>query len=355
MGNQIISTKRAFPQLRTSAAIACLLVLTSLCPGVFAQDTKAEAQKGSSFQAAHVLGLPDIRPNASGSLAVEGGSLCFESSKEGVKLIPIASIQGVLLSQEDKQIGGTPMKLGKMAAPYGGGRVVSLFAHKKFDYVSLLFRDENGGIHGVIFEVPAGQGVQIREMLASNGAHFAPQENLPKEHANSEVADAGAHGVAAAQKSVSATDADGKWSVQIEEISSDEVELDSAFRVAIYENLLAALEKTNRFEKIYRSGDHRAEARDSLLTLKINVREFEAGSETKRAVTTVAGATKIKVQSQLQTPDGKVVKDDLVDAHVRFFGNNMSATFKLAKNIAGNIKDTKLTEPPASVSSVAGN
>ena len=61
------------------------------------------------------------------------------------------------------------------------------------------------------------------------------------------------------------------------------------------------------------------------------------------------------MQSQLQTPDGKVVKDDLVDAHVRFFGNNMSATFKLAKNIAGNIKDAKLTEPAATASSVAGN
>ena len=355
MDNQIISTKRTFVHLGTSAAVACLLGVIFLCSGAFSQDTKAEAQQGSSFQATHVLGLPDTRHSASGSLAVEGGSLRFESSKQGVKLIPIASIQAVLLSQEDKQMGGTPMKLGKMAAPYGGGRVVSLFAHKKYDYVSLLYRDENGGIHGVIFEVPAGEGMRIREALASNGAHVAPQENPPKEHLDSEIGDASIHGVAAGRKSGSTLEADGKWSVQVEEVGCDDVNLDPAFRVAIYEDLLTEVEKTNKFEQIYRSGDHRAESRGALLTLKIKVLEFEAGSETKRAVTTVTGATKIKVQSELQTRDGKVVKEDLVDANVRFFGNNLSATHKLAKILAGNTKDAKLPEPTASVSSLAGD
>jgi len=350
MDNQIISAKQAFLQLGTSAAVAFLLVLISLVSDVFAQDAKAEAQKESSFQATHLLGLPDTHPNASGSLTVEGGSLRFESSKQGAKLIPIASIQAVLLSQEDKQIGGTPMKLGKMAAPYGGGRVVSLFAHKKYDEVSLIYRDENGGIHGVLFELPSGQGINVRDALANRGARVAPQEPQ-KEHANSEVADPGVTD----QKSGSAMGVTGKWSVQVDEVSSDDVELDPAFRVAIYENLIATLEKTNKFAQIYRSGDHRAAARDALLIMKIKVREFEAGSETKRAVTTVAGATKIKVQSQLQTRDGKIVKEDLVDANVRFFGNNMSATDKLAKNIAGHIKDAELPEAVGSVSSVARN
>ena len=33
------------------------------------------------------------------------------------------------------------MKIGKAAAPYGGGRVVSLFAHKKYDTLTLEYVD----------------------------------------------------------------------------------------------------------------------------------------------------------------------------------------------------------------------
>ena len=33
------------------------------------------------------------------------------------------------------------MKLGKAAAPFGGGRVVSLFAHKKYDTLTLEYVD----------------------------------------------------------------------------------------------------------------------------------------------------------------------------------------------------------------------
>ena len=48
-------------------------------------------------------------------------------------------------------------------------------------------------------------------------------------------------------------------------------------------------------------------------------------------------------------------KDDFTDANVRFFGSNMKATRKLASNVAGMIKDSKLPEPAASASRVAGN
>jgi hypothetical protein len=345
MDNRTISTKRASLSSLTCSAVVFFLVLTSLHADSLAQDTKSEAQNKSSFPATQVLGLPDTHANASGSLAVQGGSLRFESGKQGVRLIPIVSIQSVLLSQTDKEIGGMPMTLGKAATPFGGGRVVSLFAHKKYDYVSLVYRDENGGIHGVIFELPAGQGTQLREALASSGAHIAPQENPLKQDGDSVVSDGSVPGVAADQESGSAAGADGKWSLQVEEVNSGDIKLDPAFRVAIYENLIDALEKTERFEHIYRSGDRQAETRNDLLTLRINAREFAAGSETTRAVTTVGGATKIKVQCLLQTKEGQRLADQLVDATVRFFGNNLKATHTLAHKVGAIVANSKLPEP----------
>ena len=161
-----------------------------------------------------------------------------------------------------------------------------------------------------------------------------------------------AQGVAA--DSAPAASSGQQWNVQVEKVDTGEVNIDPAFQVAIYENILAELQKTKKFEQVYRSGDRRAGTEDELLILKIKVQKFDAGSETKRAVTTVAGATKIKVESSLQTRSGQVVKEDVVNAAVRFFGNNMRVTHNLARNIAKDVKKSTLPEASTTVSASAG-
>jgi hypothetical protein len=69
------------------------------------------------------------------------------------------------------------------------------------------------------------------------------------------------------------------------------------------------------------------------------------GSETKRAVTTVTGVTKLKVRNQLCTKDGQVVLERVVDGNVRFFGGNLRATHNLARNVANALKQATLPEP----------
>ena len=79
--------------------------------------------------------------------------------------------------------------------------------------------------------------------------------------------------------------------------------------MAIYENLLEELNKTKRFKQVLREGDSKASEVSDLLILKTTVVKYTAGSETRRAVTTVSGATKLTVQSQLITRDGKILLD----------------------------------------------
>ena len=166
-------------------------------------------------------------------------------------------------------------------------------------------------------------------------------------------------GLAADQKPGSTAASAPRWSVQVEELNAGGVNLDPAFQVAIYENLITELEKAKIFDNVYRSGDRKANGKEALLILKINVREFEAGSETKRAVTTVAGATKIKVEYRLQTRAGQTVTQQVVAATVRFYGNNMRVTTSLAHKVAGVVKKSQLPEPPTTVSAIpqpfAGN
>jgi hypothetical protein len=60
-------------------------------------------------------------------------------------------------------------------------------------------------------------------------------------------------------------------------------------------------------------------------------------------VTTVSGATKLTVRSQLLTREGKVVLERTVNGDVRFFGSNLRATHNLARNIAKTIKQSHLS------------
>jgi hypothetical protein len=86
------------------------------------------------------------------------------------------------------QVGGVPMKMGKIAAPYGGGRVVSLFAHKKYDTLTLEYVDGNGGVHGAIFLVAKGQGELVRDELVARGVPSRSVEELATKQSTSEGA-----------------------------------------------------------------------------------------------------------------------------------------------------------------------
>ena len=131
-----------------------------------------------------------------------------------------------------------------------------------------------------------------------------------------------------------------QWSLQVQRIDPGQADLAYSFQAAIYENLLEELNKTKRFKQVLREGDNEASQLPDLLILKTTVVKYTRGSETQRAVTTVSGATKLTVQSQLVTRDGKIVLDRTVQGKVRFFGSNLRVTHNLARSIAKMIKQS---------------
>ena len=149
------------------------------------------------------------------------------------------------------------------------------------------------------------------------------------------------HGQTAASKSsggngTSAT----RWSVQIDQVESGKLDLAYSFQIAIYENLVEELKKAKQFQQVFRDGDLKAGEVPDVLVLKTTVEKYTPGSETRRAVTTVSGATKLTVRSQLLTREGQVVLQRAVNGDVRFFGTNLRATHNLARNIAKTIKQS---------------
>ena len=131
-----------------------------------------------------------------------------------------------------------------------------------------------------------------------------------------------------------------RWSVQVDQVDAGNLDLSYSFQIAIYENLVIELNKTKQFQQVFRDGDVRTGKFPNLLVLKTTVEKYTPGSETRRAVTTVSGATKLTVRSQLLTREGKVVLERTVNGDVRFFGSNLRATHNLAHNIAKTIKQS---------------
>ena len=131
-----------------------------------------------------------------------------------------------------------------------------------------------------------------------------------------------------------------RWSVQVDQVDAGNLDLSYSFQVAIYENLVDELNKTKQFQQVFRDGDARAGDVPDLLVLKTTVEKYTPGSETRRAVTTISGATKLTVRSQLLTRESKVVFERNVNGDVRFFGSNLRATHNLAHNIAKTIKQS---------------
>jgi len=285
-------------------------------------QTQPGNQVGSSvIHVTHILGLENVQRNASGELSIQDEDLRFRRNEGPATQLSIPSIHNISLGQQDKQVGGVPMTLGKAAVPFGGGRVVSLFSHKKYDSLVIEYLDSTGGFHGAIFRLAKGQGETFKNALIAHGAHIAQSDDpTPPQRTREESLPA------------------GKWSVQVAQVDPGSTSLDPSVSDAIYENLLGELNKSKQFESVFRDGDRSSNDTSALLILKTVVEKYSPGSETRRAVTTVAGATKLTIHVQLVTRDGRVVLERAVAANVRFIGDNLKATNKVANNTAKLLK-----------------
>jgi hypothetical protein len=156
--------------------------------GALAQST-AHAFKANppfSIHATHLVGFPNAKSNCKGTLSTQDNVLRFQQGGKPLAQVDIASVRGVFLGDERMQVGGLPMKIGKAAAPYGGGRVISLFAHKEYDTLTLEYVDSSGGVHGAIFQLKKGLGELVRDELVARGVSSSAGED-PTKQSTSEV------------------------------------------------------------------------------------------------------------------------------------------------------------------------
>jgi hypothetical protein len=125
-------------------------------------------QAQTETEAVQLIGLAGLKDNTKGRLLVVNGSLRFIHNKGNAE-VPAAAIQDVVTGRDSQRVIGGTLGTLTMLAPFGSGRVLSLF-RTKVDTLTIQYRDAGGGLHGVIFTVPLGKAEIIKQELISHGA-----------------------------------------------------------------------------------------------------------------------------------------------------------------------------------------
>jgi hypothetical protein len=133
-------------------------------------------------KAHHLIGLENVKRNASGTLNIQNGSLTFKSKKDAT--VPLDSIQDIYVGTETTQGGGTVgtvVKTASLAAPYHSGSVLTLLLRTKVDMLTVTYHDPDGALHAAIFSVPKGQAPLFRTRLIAAGAHAGNLADTPSD------------------------------------------------------------------------------------------------------------------------------------------------------------------------------
>jgi hypothetical protein len=161
----------------TSRSTTVLVGVASLFAGLVIPVANAQQVSGP-VKVVQITGLAGVKDNAKGTLQVENGRLHFVHGKASSD-ITADSIQEVVTGADSQRAVGGTLGMMSMAAPYGGGRVLSLF-RTKIDTLTVQYRDADGGLHGAIFTMPIGTADVIKKELVPQGAQTtAPGEPSP--------------------------------------------------------------------------------------------------------------------------------------------------------------------------------
>ena len=142
--------------------------------------------------------------------------------------------------------------------------------------------------------------------------------------------------------------------IEVEMIQPGDISLPAEFQVALYENLVQELQKQGGFSQVYRDGDRNAADASGLVVLHTKVIGFKQGSELKRDVTTVGGATSITIRCQFTDKEGKVLLERDITGKVRLIGDNLKATDDFAKKAATVAQETFSSDSTSSDSKKSG-
>jgi len=152
-----------------AAPLSALSQSTSQHSEARSSNSAVAPQLQTPTKSTEVIGFDDVNDKTVGILTIEDGMLRFVHS--GIKSqIPVEAIEDVVTADDSQRVIQGTMGKAAMFALSEAGRSLSMF-RSKVDYLTIEYRDEDGGLHGAIFTMPPGTTESFKRALIAQGAH----------------------------------------------------------------------------------------------------------------------------------------------------------------------------------------
>jgi hypothetical protein len=164
----------------TAYRFLCFAIPALLWLALPPQTPAQQAPKPDSpTKVTSVLGFEDLKKKEKCQLEISATAIRLKGAKSTVELAP-SSIEDVLTGDDSARLVGGFLGTLTMFAPYSSGRFLSLF-RTKLDTITIQYRDADGGLHGGILAMKAGQAAGLKKRMVDVGARTTvPIEEAPK-------------------------------------------------------------------------------------------------------------------------------------------------------------------------------
>ncbi len=275
----------------------------------------------------HLIGLPDTKANTHGTLSLTATTLGF-SNDSAIVNIPRQLIRAVSVDTDRVELWGRKGQILRMMIPEGGGLMAAAFMHHRISILTIGFADAKGALHEAVFVLPSADADRILRALSQN---LSSNLHLPSAEP--------CRGAAALPHSV------------IVSVSQDAVDVPTAYRALLYEQLIDRLKRTKGIERVYRPEVFQRSEGCPRYTVRVSISSFKQGNQVERAVTgpigMFVGATKMNFNVTLSDSIRSLETHDSIQAAVRSQSENLDiakkAAQKISKQIAKDLKQLQKT------------
>lgn len=268
----------------------------------------------SSSDATHAIGLPNVKANEKGTLAISGTALTF-TGKLNRSTLPLDSLLEASAGNERVELWGIKGRLLRMAIPNGGGLLAATVMHHRVDMLSVAFLDANHGYHQAVFYMPAKEAEHALQVLSAS----VPSTHPPLPATSCEAAPASGPSVR----------------ILLPEWNNSEVP--PGYRALVYEHLVAAFEHTPNAGHVFRDGESDPNGACPQYTVQISVHAFRHGNQVERASMGPAGffvgTTQITFDVKALDHQQQLVFEDESKATIRGESESTGVAQKMAHKI----------------------
>jgi hypothetical protein len=224
--------------------------------------------------------------------------------------------------------GGTSAKVARKIPLFGFGAAAGAVTSKTVGVLTIEFLDVHSADHGAVFEVPKSQAEIARQQLMEFASSNHP-ETTPS------VCDQAAQ----------------SRTLLVAAIDQNGLKLPAEYRVLLYEQLVAELQRSYIGGTVIRVGDHAASC--PMKTLHLSVSAFKKGNEKLRSSTgpvgLFVGGTSVAFSAQLVNQAGVIVFEKKLKSSKHGDADSLGVAHDVAQTVSKRLAKSKASGFDAAV------